>query len=561
MTKVILSDLVVTTLQQNLKSVQVYVGCRPESTPLPLFEETVVSISFEVKTPINSAVQQLQFIQNLLPTGFSVIGLHWNADDVSQKDKNTFSTSFSKAFNYSPLIGITTVSGDQMKIDFTIDGQSPQLTVKPRLEIDSSILFIHLSIPAGTAISSNSTAFCFQNNVSLDYDPVHFSNFNFSRDQSQTNINFVFSPTYLSSSVESLPFSSLLPSRLCNSFINDEVGVIELTIATMLDDDISDDPIPVQTSSSPFDLVVAVNQTQTVHEIARSLLGSLEANVHSKNKHRMFRIPGFSFPLVIQEQTATKSTFAKIHTLFALPPRPFFSSSFTLTKHSLSPTPPPAGRLSCVHTALYGMEGLKVVKSASVSEKYDYFHYNQDNDNDAGWGCAYRSLQTIQSFFKHLGEKRDPLSLSDIQDTLIEMGDKPEKFKEERSPWIGSIEVSFVLENWGDIESKIINMQSGSEFDSHFSELFDHFRTQGTPIMIGGGVLAYTLLGIRQVITKQSPTPTIEYLILDPHFKGGERITDIINEKWVWWHPASIFRTDCHYNMCLPQRKDTTKDS
>lgn len=35
-----------------------------------------------------------------------------------------------------------------------------------------------------------------------------------------------------------------------------------------------------------------------------------------------------------------------------------------------------------------------------VDGVYDYYHYMQDRFNDAGWGCAYRSLQTICSWFK-----------------------------------------------------------------------------------------------------------------------------------------------------------------
>jgi hypothetical protein len=32
---------------------------------------------------------------------------------------------------------------------------------------------------------------------------------------------------------------------------------------------------------------------------------------------------------------------------------------------------------------------------------YSYHHYTQDRIDDSGWGCAYRSLQTIISWFKY----------------------------------------------------------------------------------------------------------------------------------------------------------------
>ena len=37
--------------------------------------------------------------------------------------------------------------------------------------------------------------------------------------------------------------------------------------------------------------------------------------------------------------------------------------------------------------------------SHMVDGKYLYYHYNQQQFNDKGWGCAYRSLQTLCSFF------------------------------------------------------------------------------------------------------------------------------------------------------------------
>lgn len=35
-----------------------------------------------------------------------------------------------------------------------------------------------------------------------------------------------------------------------------------------------------------------------------------------------------------------------------------------------------------------------------VQGRYAYHHYMQDNFDDNGWGCAYRSLQSIISWFR-----------------------------------------------------------------------------------------------------------------------------------------------------------------
>lgn len=69
--------------------------------------------------------------------------------------------------------------------------------------------------------------------------------------------------------------------------------------------------------------------------------------------------------------------------------------------------------------------------------------------------------------------------------------------------------------------------------------------------MIGGGVLAYTLLGIAEDV--QSPEKS-EFLILDPHYKGKEDIKTIVNQKnkAVYWSNFKIFKSNYFYNLCCP---------
>ncbi|KAH7829506.1 putative UFSP, UFM1 processing protease [Monocercomonoides exilis] len=186
-----------------------------------------------------------------------------------------------------------------------------------------------------------------------------------------------------------------------------------------------------------------------------------------------------------------------------------------------------------------------------VSGSYTYYHYDQQGENDAGWGCAYRSLQTLCSWlqFQRYGDA-DPPRLDDIKETLVVIGDKQPEFLKQSNPWIGSIEISLLLDHFYNIESRIIHLSDGSKFDDHADELIDHFQTMGTPVMIGGGVLAYTLLGVR--ISKKEKKP--EYLILDPHYPGKEKLS-VICGRWVAWHPSSLFRNDVHYNLCLPQAR------
>jgi len=64
--------------------------------------------------------------------------------------------------------------------------------------------------------------------------------------------------------------------------------------------------------------------------------------------------------------------------------------------------------------------------------------------------------------------------------------------------------------------------------------------------MIGGGVLAYTLLGID--LSEKSP----KYLILDPHYTGKDDLGDIVSKGWVGWKDANLFKKSEFYNFCLP---------
>lgn len=64
---------------------------------------------------------------------------------------------------------------------------------------------------------------------------------------------------------------------------------------------------------------------------------------------------------------------------------------------------------------------------------------------------------------------------------------------------------------------QILTVNRGADIPSHARELAAHFEAQGTPVMIGGGVLAYTLLGVQF----DEVTGDAAFLILDPHYTGG----------------------------------------
>ncbi|CAH2300369.1 ufm1-specific protease 2 isoform X1 [Pelobates cultripes] len=185
-----------------------------------------------------------------------------------------------------------------------------------------------------------------------------------------------------------------------------------------------------------------------------------------------------------------------------------------------------------------------------VKGTYSYHHYMQDHMDDNGWGCAYRSLQTICSWFKYQGYSDKPIPThKEIQQALVSVGDKPANFVGSRQ-WIGSIEVQLVLNQILGVTSKIMFVSQGTELSTRGRELVNHFTSEGTPVMIGGGVLAHTILGV----SWSEATGDIKFLILDPHYKGGEDLQIIQEKGWCGWKGVDFWSPDAYYNLCLPQR-------
>ncbi|KAL0925402.1 hypothetical protein M5K25_003727 [Dendrobium thyrsiflorum] len=75
-----------------------------------------------------------------------------------------------------------------------------------------------------------------------------------------------------------------------------------------------------------------------------------------------------------------------------------------------------------------------------------YCNNKENNVVSIGWGCAYRSLQTIISWFRlqHYASIEVP-SHREIQQALVDIGDKEPSFVGSRE-WIGAIELGFVLD-------------------------------------------------------------------------------------------------------------------
>ncbi|TRY71551.1 hypothetical protein TCAL_05407 [Tigriopus californicus] len=189
-----------------------------------------------------------------------------------------------------------------------------------------------------------------------------------------------------------------------------------------------------------------------------------------------------------------------------------------------------------------------------VNGTYEYWHYGCDGLDDRGWGCGYRTLQTIASwirFQRNLPDDPRVPSLPEIQNILVTMEDKSPTFRGSRE-WIGSFEVCLVLDHLYDIPSKIIHVNQGSQLKSHFPTIQEHFRRFGSPIMMGGDQDCSSK-GIFGALASS----TSQYLlIVDPHYWGKScSNADLFENNWIHWRKLEDFVDSSFYNMCLPQIK------
>ncbi|KAH7472531.1 putative Ufm1-specific protease [Phytophthora ramorum] len=198
-------------------------------------------------------------------------------------------------------------------------------------------------------------------------------------------------------------------------------------------------------------------------------------------------------------------------------------------------------------------------QQALVDGFYGYYHYLQQGMNDKGWGCAYRSLQTLSSwlFVQHYTQQRF-LSHEQIQSALVKMGDKPARFQGS-TEWIGSLEVGYVLDELFGVTFRSLSVSSGAMLPDVARELLYHFETQGTPVMMGGGQLAFTLLGVDY----DPDAGVCAFLTLDPHYTGDEDLGTIQQQTVTLegykavpcsWRKTTTFAKNSFYNLCLPQR-------
>ncbi|KAM9827370.1 ufm1-specific protease 1 [Neosynchiropus ocellatus] len=193
------------------------------------------------------------------------------------------------------------------------------------------------------------------------------------------------------------------------------------------------------------------------------------------------------------------------------------------------------------------------VRLSIVSGDYQYFHYGCDGFNDRGWGCGYRTIQTISSWlrFNRVDTLRPPPSISEIQRALVSMEDKPDCFCGSRE-WVGTVEASLVLEHFYNVPSRLIHVRGGgSDLETvAVEDLHRHFQKHGSPVMMGGD-RDNSSKGVLGVCSGKEGS---FLLVLDPHYWGPQLgVQELQLEGWVKWRDVSTLDRTSFYNLCLPQ--------
>ncbi|VDN01068.1 unnamed protein product [Thelazia callipaeda] len=315
----------------------------------------------------------------------------------------------------------------------------------------------------------------------------------------------------------------------------------------------------VELSNSPVEILLSLRKAlkRTVYLVDRCLHEFIDSN--SKVLQKLVNISCGIFSTSIgllslvypriDNEVMLRNYRAKLHRIFNLPTnkpmlRPSLSLQFRHRNSKMLESPH-------LHIKSYKSKG----DISLVSGSYNYYHYMQDGLNDSGWGCAYRSLQTIWSWFILQGYIDKPVPTHvDIQQVLViflrilyECGDKDANFVGSHQ-WIGSVELAYCLENMAGIESRMLTTNSGRDVVANIRQLAHHFKIYGTPVMIGGGMLAHTILGV----DFNESTGQSSFLVLDPHYCGDEDLQAVISKGWCGWKMPSFWKEECFYNLLLP---------
>jgi hypothetical protein len=252
----------------------------------------------------------------------------------------------------------------------------------------------------------------------------------------------------------------------------------------------------------------------------------------------------------------------------------------SVSNSALRSKPPTRNSVPLMNVHTFTAEAIPPYVSADVDAKavvfvtgdYEYWHYCLDNVEDSGWGCAYRSGQTLESWVvRQLGGRACVHSILEMQRALHEMGDKSAAFVGSQM-WVGSVELSL---NFHGAVCKIIHVNCGSAVfktentSSVCMQLWDHFKQLGGPVMVGSGDRGGGAVTVVGVDLRQPADPKL--LLLDPHFMLSSTRSHLHLVAWrtgrksnswcTWVKARDYFVRGVMYNVCLPQQLNRNERS
>lgn len=217
--------------------------------------------------------------------------------------------------------------------------------------------------------------------------------------------------------------------------------------------------------------------------------------------------------------------------------------------------------LKNIHLGLLHSERVSSCDVYSLTSDYSYYHYCIDGLNDQGWGCGYRTCQTLCSWiyfcYRRSSEQisvqggiSGPVpSIREIQQSLVQIGDKPRSFANSKE-WIGSVEIAMCLDTIYNVPCRILHIPCG-EIHNHIDTICKHFKEFGGPLMLGGDCDNSSKCVVGIAVDPKLRTSYL--LIVDPHC--GSQVPcaeELYKLKYVSWLPVEKLDDKSFYNLCMP---------
>merc|ERR1711920_1134495 len=108
--------------------------------------------------------------------------------------------------------------------------------------------------------------------------------------------------------------------------------------------------------------------------------------------------------------------------------------------------------------------------------------------------------------------------------------------------WIGTVEGMYLLQDYLGVDCRMLYCQDAADLASQVPQILSHFKAEGTPIMMGAGEYAYTMVGC----CFDSATGDVAFMIVDPHFTGADHLKTILQKGWVGWKNLEFFEKTTH---------------